>query len=990
MKGDFTRVTFDPKKHYQQVLMQQGRAQIDADSNEQGALVEYRAEAMMADVVGKCGGPADGAAFGVSTDASLGGGDFLLGAGHYYVDGILVENDDSVAYTEQPDRVDVAPLEKGKSYLLVLDVWQRHITALEDPAIREPALGGPDTTTRVQTVWQVRALLLDWIDPDKPCGSGDFDSLKDPGTAKLTASTASEAATDDPCLVPPSAGYRGQENQLYRVEIHNPGKANAGATWKWSRENGSVVAAIEKFDGKQITVSSLGPDTNLGFVAEAWVEILDDTLELEGKPGQLVQIDSVDESTRIVTLKADATALPANDRHPKLRRWEGVGPVTSVSDPSTDWSLLESGVQVRFVADGDYRTGQYWQIPARTATAQSSSGIEWPLDSSGNPVALAPKGITHHFCRLGVVEVGEKGEISSTDCRCLYPALTAVPRLYYVGGGGQEVSTDAPATNGFYKLPRPLVVGVANAQCLEKPLTVGFAVTEGNGGVVASGGAADAAGTIVHITTDFEGLAKCDFYLDPDEQNQQVTATLVDEFDRPVSLPIFFEANLSTGDGSCCCKTVGPDGDFRTLQDALTTLLKQGVSDICLCMMSGDHTVEGLLVDGSNINNLNLHISGCGRGSRIVLTDLARFVGLSSVVLREVDIFAKVSVESGASAIAFVDCDEVTVDACRVAGLIGLVPGGKSISGALLDVSNARSLRLQDSLVEAALPESLNQPKAIFAPATTAFVAKLFEYDPPDFNTKVVGGAEKIKALDPEGRKSFSDAMKGYEENPALSPAEKLSYANLDLAVANTKTDIGTLIEVLQNIRTAAIEAKSGLAVVLGETPPSSKDAQPYTGQEDDWLLLQNNKIIGGICLQGQPVGRQVEGSDVSGAGYSTRGMLGTVLLCGNQLTQIAASEGAINTLKSTQRMNTVPPLRVTVTDNIIGSDSNQILGKLLSLGTNKFTLSAVVPTKGIVVGISVADNAVFLGNQGPFSGVDWKNYSRVSGKAANIEVNVS
>ena len=30
MKGDFSRITFDPKKHYSRVLMQQGRVQLDA------------------------------------------------------------------------------------------------------------------------------------------------------------------------------------------------------------------------------------------------------------------------------------------------------------------------------------------------------------------------------------------------------------------------------------------------------------------------------------------------------------------------------------------------------------------------------------------------------------------------------------------------------------------------------------------------------------------------------------------------------------------------------------------------------------------------------------------------------------------------------------------------------------------------------------------------------------------------------------------------
>src|SRR4051794_17659636 len=129
MKGDFTRDTFDSTKHYQQVLMQQGRAQLDADWNEQQAIDQHRAEITTADIVGLCGGSAEGAAFGLCTDpaqvsedeeAHFGGlglgitsppsssppaGDFFLSAGHYYVDGILCENEWATFYTAQPGRI---------------------------------------------------------------------------------------------------------------------------------------------------------------------------------------------------------------------------------------------------------------------------------------------------------------------------------------------------------------------------------------------------------------------------------------------------------------------------------------------------------------------------------------------------------------------------------------------------------------------------------------------------------------------------------------------------------------------------------------------------------------------------------------------------------------------------------------------------------------------------------------------------------------------
>ena len=90
--------------------------------------------------------------------------------------------------------------------------------------IREIALGGPDTGTRLKTVWQVKLF---------PAAVGDncitaFNKLlnaNSPSSGTLSAKTASEAPSPDPCIVPPSAGFRGLENQLYRVEIHDGGNS---------------------------------------------------------------------------------------------------------------------------------------------------------------------------------------------------------------------------------------------------------------------------------------------------------------------------------------------------------------------------------------------------------------------------------------------------------------------------------------------------------------------------------------------------------------------------------------------------------------------------------------------------------------------------------------------------------------------------------------------------------------------------------------------
>jgi hypothetical protein len=86
------------------------------------------------------------------------------------------------------------------------------------------------------------------------------------------------------------------------------------------------------------------------------------------------------------------------------------------------WIDLEEGVQVRFES-GDvrtpFRTGDYWLIPARTATAD----VEWPVEA-GVPVAEAPHGVRHHFCRLGIVASNGRQAELVEDCRRLFPPAT--------------------------------------------------------------------------------------------------------------------------------------------------------------------------------------------------------------------------------------------------------------------------------------------------------------------------------------------------------------------------------------------------------------------------------------------------------------------------------------------------------------------------------------------------------------------------------------
>jgi hypothetical protein len=454
VKADFSRMTFAGDKHYRRVLMQQGRVEIDADVNEQIAIDAHLSELTNTDVIGAAGYP-------VGTDASgdpIGGfaltltpdkKDIDISVGRMYVDGILVENSTpNATLLSQPGLPDTSLAGVGGSdpgiYLAYLKVWERVVTALDDPAIREAALGGPDTSVRSIVVWQVRLARVGDVPPDPAqlpaCSGVDLSILPAAPTGTLTASTGGPS-DPMPCMLPPESGYLRLENQLYRVEVHIPG-ADGTATFKWSRENGSVVALIvapsgsgsapTTVTGPTFTVNGLTDDPTLGLKPGDWVEFVDDAVELSGRPGQLYQVTTPPSDGHTVTINGSPTATLA--LHPKLRRWDMTGAAYAQGVPLTSGAPipLEAGLQVKFSA-GTYRTGDYWLIPARTATSIEKGHIEWPDDggSPPNPLALPPAGINLHFAKLGLVELASDQTFSGlgsaaepTDCRLPFWPLT--------------------------------------------------------------------------------------------------------------------------------------------------------------------------------------------------------------------------------------------------------------------------------------------------------------------------------------------------------------------------------------------------------------------------------------------------------------------------------------------------------------------------------------------------------------------------------------
>ena len=137
----------------------------------------------------------------------------------------------------------------------------------------------------------------------------------------------------------------------------------------------------------------------------------------------LARVAGVDYDESQITLEFPDKAWPAEKelQRPFVRRWDhtadkdAAGAVKLANGP---WLELEDGIQVQFEG-GPYRAGDYWLIPARTATGD----VEWP-GPVGQPMPQPPQGITRYYAPLAIVTVDASSKVTiENDLRRTFAAL---------------------------------------------------------------------------------------------------------------------------------------------------------------------------------------------------------------------------------------------------------------------------------------------------------------------------------------------------------------------------------------------------------------------------------------------------------------------------------------------------------------------------------------------------------------------------------------
>ncbi len=487
MYADINRKSIDPREfRISQLLHHQGRVLLPSDLNEHGVIFHYYLRQFIIDFVGERWRP-NKDSFGIKIQND----NFTISKGHFYIDGILCANEQECVYTKKCEisKIEVQPyfptpegdgsLNLSTAFAVYIECWERHVNSIQKPVIGVVALAGRDTSSRLEIAWQVRIITPQLAEAyvgavrsalarrsDKkdtePSNErfGDFSSIlfshKRNADTQKNCKSAQEllnvldlaepglrvwakklGSATDPCSISPDDQYRGLENQLYRVEIHDAGvigHEKDEPTFKWSRENGSVVFRIvaepltsvpageeEQEQEHTIEVEALGHDRRDGLCVNDWVELLSHEIEFGQRKSPLAKVTKIEPAIGRLTLHTKRAASFTGCT--LLRRWDHKdGPIVStggikISEADDDdyekWISLERGIKIQFQPGGNYRKGDYWLLPARVV----SGNVEWPKDNDGIPLIRATDGIKRHRAALSVVFPGDRpNQVSPCGC----------------------------------------------------------------------------------------------------------------------------------------------------------------------------------------------------------------------------------------------------------------------------------------------------------------------------------------------------------------------------------------------------------------------------------------------------------------------------------------------------------------------------------------------------------------------------------------------
>ncbi|UCC57833.1 MAG: hypothetical protein JSW14_05545 [Candidatus Bathyarchaeum sp.] len=427
MKGDTTRSYSEKKTNFDNfvgVLHQQGRVLLDRDWNDQIYIVTNWQVQAARDIIGAGVAAIPEIEFQnfkiqeetISIDEESEGISFNITPGRLWADGFLLYLEDQKGVKQKRIALKhqlFKHSEDSSRYAILLEVWQESINGFQMPNdLIEPALGGVDTTQRLQTAFTFRSLKLRSKANDTCEDIRDhIKKILDAKKSTLTVTFESTGGGHHESPMEEWSGYTGLEHALYRIEVADTDKGSPHNLFKWSRCNGGLVGRGKK-DGDTIKITANRQAILGSGSTKFYLEIIKHN-EKYGFWGP--------------TYGATVELTPENDLEVKgtpyltkevsngdvfFRLWDGIFPV------SDDLTLLENGICLQFdtLNWGNMRPGDYWTFPVRATSIPLVESVELPK-------AKEPDGVNYHLVPFAIISRNNNETFDFTDCRIPFRSL---------------------------------------------------------------------------------------------------------------------------------------------------------------------------------------------------------------------------------------------------------------------------------------------------------------------------------------------------------------------------------------------------------------------------------------------------------------------------------------------------------------------------------------------------------------------------------------
>ena len=454
MGSDRAHDPFDEGRQYRRVVHQQGRVVLEADINEAQQIFTEEIREELLEVVGPYGVPCDpadrrrpGTGFDIRVDDAA-SRDFAIGVGSLYVGGLRIrQNDAKLRYGNQSDWLDgphPSPAQiraaSDKRELIYLHLREQEVSAIEDPTLLDPALGGPDTAQRVRLVRRVqRAPVASHVDWERqiPLGPG---IVVAPGQMRLMRTARLQVGFD-----PATNAYVGPENQMIRIQgAIAPANGPAVATQLlWAYDNASALYSVKVADPKDLatlTLITVPVDANHQPRVNQYAEVLQASVDLGAGACVASPTDPVIKIVRAYDPNAQTigleTALPAQyatAQHLFVRVWENSIAASSVVGASVgliDANGNATGLQIRLSSEtptsASVVPGDYWYFTVRPATPTSIYPARYAHPQP-------PEGPREWACPLAIIDWSDDDKAVADDragvfdLRPAFGSLTSIP-----------------------------------------------------------------------------------------------------------------------------------------------------------------------------------------------------------------------------------------------------------------------------------------------------------------------------------------------------------------------------------------------------------------------------------------------------------------------------------------------------------------------------------------------------------------------------------